>query len=98
MGKEMRNGTLVLNVVHGKELEVEYKKNEIIDKINSFFGYECISDVTLKIIENKIISKKNNFPKILNLKRIEEKMKNINNEKLKDSLNNLLKAYNERNK
>tara|TARA_Y100001958_G_scaffold154311_1_gene143057 strand:- start:13 stop:498 length:486 start_codon:yes stop_codon:yes gene_type:complete len=97
MGKEMRNGTLVLNVVHGKELEVEYKKNEIIDKINSFFGYKCISDVTLKIIESKIISKKNNFPKILNLKRIEEKMKNINNEKLKDSLNNLLKAYNERN-
>ena len=81
-----------------KELEVEYKKNEIIDKINSFFGYECISDVTLKIIESKIISKKNDFPKILNLKRIEEKMKNINNEKLKDSLNSLLKAYNERNK
>ena len=27
MGKEMRNGTLVLNVIHGKELEVEYEKN-----------------------------------------------------------------------
>ena len=36
MGKEMSNGTLILNVVHGKEIEVEYKKNEIIDKINSF--------------------------------------------------------------
>ena len=62
MGKEMRNGTLVLNVVHGKELEVEYKKNEIIDKINSFFGYKCISD-HIKIIESKIISKKIIFQK-----------------------------------
>ena len=26
MGKEMRNGTLVLNVIHGKELEIEYAK------------------------------------------------------------------------
>ena len=42
MGKEMRNGTLVLNVLHGKELEIEYSKKEIIDKINSFFGYNCI--------------------------------------------------------
>ena len=32
----MRDGTLILNVVHGKELEIEYEKNEIIDKINSF--------------------------------------------------------------
>ena len=31
MGKEMKDGTLVLNVIHGKELDVEYKKNEIID-------------------------------------------------------------------
>jgi len=36
MGKEMRDGTLVLNVIHGKEMEVEYKKKEIIDKINVF--------------------------------------------------------------
>ena len=42
MGKEMKNGILVLNVIHGKEMEVEYNKKEIIDKINSFFGYNCI--------------------------------------------------------
>ena len=30
MNKEMKNGTLILNVFHGKELEIEYKKNEII--------------------------------------------------------------------
>ena len=54
MGKEMKNCTLVLNVLHGKELEIEYAKKEIIDKINSFFGYNCISQVTLKIVQEKI--------------------------------------------
>ena len=53
----MKRGTLVLNVIHGKELEVEYKKNEIVDKINSFFGYSCIETISLKIIQDKIIKK-----------------------------------------
>jgi len=98
MGKEMRDGTLILNVIHGKEMEIEYEKKEIIDKINSFFGYNCISKVTLKIIENKIKFNKKIFPKINDLSKIEEKMKKVNNKDLKNSLNNFLKAFNERNK
>ena len=96
MGKEMKDGVLVLNVIHGKEMEIEYKKNEIMDKINSFFGYNCINNVTLKIVSNKI-NKKKLFPKIQNFEQIEEKMKNVKDNQLKRSLNNLLKAYNERN-
>ena len=96
MGKEMKDGVLVLNVIHGREMEIEYKKNEIMDKINSFFGYNCISNVTLKIVSNKI-SKKKLFPKIQNFEQIEEKMKNVKDNQLKRSLNNLLKAYSERN-
>ena len=96
MGKEMKDGVLVLNVIHGREIEIEYKKNEIMDKINSFFGYNCISNVTLKIVSNKI-NKKKLFPKIQNFEQIEEKMKNVKDNQLKRSLNNLLKAYNERN-
>ena len=96
MGKEMKDGVLVLNVIHGREMEIEYKKNEIMDKINSFFGYNCISNVTLKIVSNKI-NKKKLFPKIQNFEKIEEKMKNVKDNQLKRSLNNLLKAYNERN-
>ena len=98
MGKEMRHGTLILNVIHGKEMEIEYEKKEIIDKINSFFGYHCISNVTLKIVEDKIKFNKKIFPKINDLSKIEEKMKKVNNKDLKNSLNNFLKAFNERNK
>ena len=96
MGKEMREGTLVLNVIHGKELEVEYEKNEIMDKINSFFGYKCISKVVLKIVQDTVKPKKN-FPKIKDFSKIEDKMSKVNDDTLKSSLNNFLKAFNERN-
>ena len=98
MGKEMRDGILVLNVVHGKEMEIEYEKKEIIDKINAFFGYNCISHITLKIVQDKVNHSNKVFPKIKNLSEIEKKMSKVNNEELKSSLNNFLKAFNERNK
>ena len=28
MGKDMKNGSLVLNVTHGKEMEIEYEKKK----------------------------------------------------------------------
>ena len=96
MGKEMREGTLVLNVIHGKEVEIEYEKNEIMDKINSFFGYKCISNVVLKIVQDTVKPKKS-LTKIKNFSKIEDKMKKVNDETLKRSLNNFLKAFNERN-
>ena len=96
MGKEMREGTLVLNVIHGKEVEVEYEKNEIMDKINSFFGYRCISNVVLKIVQDTVKPKKT-FPKIKDFSKIRHKMSKVNDDTLKSSLNNFLKAFNERN-
>ena len=98
MGKEMRNGTLVLNVVHGNEMKIEYEKNSIKDKINSFFGYNCISKVTLKIVQNKIEKLNNVLPKIKDLSKIENNMKKIHDTNLKNSLHNFLKAYNEKSK
>ncbi len=98
MGKEMRNGNLVLNVIHGKELEIEYSKREIIDKINSFFGYNCISQITLKIVKEQIKVKENQNIKIKNIAKINEKIEKVNNNQLKSSLNNLLKAFNEKSK
>ena len=98
MGKEMRDGTLVLNVIHGKEMEVEYEKKEIIDKINGFFGYNCTGQVTLKIVQDKIKTNEKVFPKIKNFSKIEEKMNRVSDDGLKSSLKNFLKAFNERNK
>ena len=94
MGKEMDNGTLVLNVIHGNELIVEYGRQEIIEKINSFFGFKCIKEVKLKIIQEK--NKQKLYVNKIK-KKYENKLNNINNENLKNSLNKLIKAYNAKN-
>ena len=98
MSKEMKNGTLILNVIHGKELEIEYAKKEIIEKINSFFGYQCIKKINLKIVKEEIKLDSNKFPEIKNLTKINNSLKKVNNPNLKSSLNKFLKAFNERSK
>ncbi len=92
MNKEMNNGILTLNVMHGNELEVEYSKSEITDKINSFFGYKCIKEIKLRIIKEKIeLNKKNNKKKLD--EKLLRKVDKINNLNLKKKLNDILKAY-----
>ena len=97
MGKEMRNGTLILNVLHGKELEIEYSKKEIIDKINSFFGYECITQINLKIVQEKIKPEQSKLVKIKSFSKINKKIDEVNNSQLKSSLKNFLKAFSKKN-
>jgi hypothetical protein len=96
MGKEMSNGTLILNVIHGNEINVEYSKQEIMDKINSFFGFNCIKEVKLKVVQEKRSVKKN-LP--LNKAKLDysNKLENIENEGLKKTLNKLIEAYNDKN-
>ena len=98
MGKDMKNGILILNVTHGKEVEIEYEKKNIIEKINSFFGYSCISNIILKIVQDKKNKQKLMLPKIKNTEMIESKIDKVNDKHLKSSLNNFLKAYNEKTK
>jgi hypothetical protein len=94
MGKEMNNGTLILNVIHGNELTVEYGKQEIMDKINSFFGFKCIKEVKLKVVQEKI---KKNSPSNQAKLNYNNKLENINNEGLKKMLSKLIEAYNAKN-
>ena len=96
MGKEMGNGTLVLNVIHGNELTIEYGKQEIIDKINSFFGFKCIKEVKLKVVqEKKVVRQK--LPAYGARINYNSKLNNVKNENLKKSLNQLIEAYNAKN-
>ena len=97
MGKEMRKGILVLNVIHGKELDIEYAKKDIIDKINLFFGYECIAKVILKIADDKLKLNQKKIVEIKDISKINEKMSKIQNNQLKSSLSSFLKAFNEKN-
>jgi hypothetical protein len=97
MEKGMNNGTVILNVVHGNEMHVEYSKKEIIDKINNFFGYNFITQIKLKIIHEKKEMKESELNNKQNNKKFENKLKNLENNDLRNSLNKLVEAYNEKN-
>ncbi|MFL2889838.1 MAG: DciA family protein [Pelagibacteraceae bacterium] len=95
--KNASNGTIVVMVRHGNELDIEYNKREILDKINAFFGYNCMKEIKLKIMQDKLNLKNRIEKKVINKDNFEKKIKNISDIKLKNSLKNLIKAYNGKN-
>ena len=88
--------TLILNVVHGKEIDVEYNKKNIIDKINSYFGYFFVKHIQIKIIDTKYSNstKKNNVKK--NKSSFDAHLKKIENVNLKNKLEKLINAFNDK--
>ena len=50
------------------------------------------------MVSNKIIRQRKVLPKIKDFKKIDEKIKKVENNQLRSSLSNFLKAYDEKNK
>ena len=90
--------TLVVMVKRGHEVDVEYSKKNILDKMNNFFGYDVVEK--LKFIsfdeEHKTSSlneiKSNNVA----ISKYRDKIKDVKNEKIKKSLTELTKVYKEK--
>ena len=92
MSKGDTNGTLVLAVKRGDEITIEYSKTEIINKINSYFGYQLINKIKIQTFNSeKTKIKKINMLKNLT-KNFEEKINTVKNEKIKNSLSQFLEA------
>ena len=92
MKKGNSTGTLIIGIKRGDEIQIEYAKKEIMDKINSYFGYKLIDEIKLQAFGSKINKKKvskitENFSK-----NFQKKINEINNESIKNSLSQLLKA------
>ena len=87
-------GTLIINVQRGNEIKVEYNKQSIIEKINSFFGYKIVSNVRLETFNHlrKNVNKKKIQISTIKKKKFQESLKYINNEKIKKSLEKLIKT------
>ena len=90
--------TLLIMVKRGHEVDVEYSKKEVMDKMNSFFGYSVVEK--LKFInfddEQNISSTKKNIEKNVTIKKYQNKIKDINNDKIKKSLIELTKVFKQR--
>ena len=90
--------TLLVMVKRGNEVDLEYSKKEIMNKMNSFFGYSVVENLKLTSFDDEKI-----FPKIekINDKNVtndkyQKKIKDVKNEKIKKSLLELTKVFKEK--
>ena len=93
MAKNNGNGVLVIGVKRGNELIVEYSKEEIIRKINSYFGYSLIKNIKLETYNNKQANKIKKQNTIGNFsENFEKKISEVKNENIRNSLTKLIKT------
>ena len=90
--------TLLVMVKRGNEVDLEYSKKEIMNKMNSFFGYSVVENLKLTSFDDEKI-----FPKIEKINdqnvtndKYQKKIKDVKNEKIKKSLMELTKVFKEK--
>ena len=85
-------GTLIISVQSGNEINIEFSKNTIIEKTNSFFGYKILNHVRLETFNNmkENINKKKMYISKNSTKKFQDSLKSLNNEKIKKSLIKLI--------
>ena len=90
--------TLLIMVKRGHEVDLEYSKKEIIDKMNSFFGYSVVEKLKFTSFNDDqiIVSEKNNNVKNVTNNKFEKKVNNVKNEKIRKSLLELTKVFKEK--
>tara|TARA_B100000900_G_scaffold202827_1_gene171960 strand:- start:539 stop:1021 length:483 start_codon:yes stop_codon:yes gene_type:complete len=87
--------TLLIMVKRGHEVDLEYSKKDIMDKMNSFFGYSVIEK--LKFIsfddDQNIFFSNIKKGKNVTIKKYQNKINSIKNDKIKKSLIELTKVF-----
>jgi hypothetical protein len=87
--------TLLVMVKRGHEVDMEYSKKDIMDKMNSFFGYSVVEK--LKFIsfddDQNVLSRSEKNEKNVTIKKYQTKMNDIKNDKIKKSLIELTKVF-----
>ena len=90
--------TLLIMVKRGHEVDLEYSKKNILDKMNSFFGYPVVEK--LKFIsfddEQQIFVTPNNNQENVAIDKYKNKINDVKNEKIKKSLIELTKVFKEK--
>ena len=87
--------TLLVMVKRGHEVDMEYSKKEIMDKMNSFFGFSVVEKIKFISFDHdqRIVSSIENKEKNVTIKKYQNKINNIKNDKIKKSLIELSKVF-----
>ena len=90
--------TLLIMVKRGHEVDLEYSKNEIMNNMNSFFGYTVVEKLKLMSFndEKKIHSKETDQQENVTNKKYQKKINDVKNEKIKKSLLELTRVFKEK--
>ena len=90
--------TLLVMVKRGNEVDLEYSKKRIMDKMNSFFGYSVVEKLRFISFDDemKFFSKKNDHKKNVTNNKFQKKINSVKNEKIKKSLLELTKIFREK--
>ena len=90
--------TLYVMVKRGHEVDLEYSKKEIMSKMNSFFGYavvEKLKFISFDDVQTKFKKIDENENRVTNSKYT-DRINNIKNDKIKNSLLELTKLFKQR--
>ena len=86
--------TLLIMVKRGHEIELEYSKKKIMDKMNFFFQNQVVERIKFKSFNDEKSDKKENETQSYETKnRFEKNLTNVENESLKKSLIELTKVF-----
>jgi hypothetical protein len=87
--------TLHVMVKRGHEIDLEYSKKEIMDKMNSFFGYTVVEKLKFISFDDAQTKFKKNEEDNISAtnNKYEDRIKGIKNEKIKKSLIELSKIF-----
>jgi hypothetical protein len=90
--------TLLIMVKRGHEIDLEYSKKDIIDRMNNFFGKLIVEKIKFKSfeIEQKINTNTTSFMKSVAKNKYQNKINDVKNEKIKNSLLELSKVFKEK--
>ena len=90
--------TLVVMVKRGHEVDVEYSKKNILDKMNNFFGYDVVEKLKFISFDDEQKTNSSNETKSNNvaISKYRDKIKDVTNKKIKKSLTELTKVYKEK--
>jgi hypothetical protein len=87
--------TLLIMVKRGHEVDMEYSKKEILDRMNVFFGSSVIEKLKfISFDDNQIIEKSDKYVlKNVTNKKYQNQINSIKNDKIKKSLIELTKVF-----
>jgi len=87
--------TLLINVKRGHEVELEYSRKDILEKLNNLFGYPVVEKIKLTSFDDEKIEPSSNDDNSYDVTNhdYQKKINSVKNEKIKKSLIQLSKVF-----